>query len=435
LDEFYMVRIGGLERELQRGSRAFEPGPDGLSVAEVHERAHRSARALGARLGDLYMDVLRPALASEGVVLATRDALDGELAEVAERFYRREVHPVLTPLAIDRAHPFPMLRSGSVNLALLVEAHPNGKGTAVRTGRMSHPGTLFALVQVPAVLPRFIALSPGEGRDRMYVALEDIVARHVADVFPGHHIREAAAFRITRSSDLDFVEEEADDLLATIRDELRRRDLGEPVRLEIEAGASEELTRELMSRLELGDSHLHRCRGPVAGKDLMRVFGEVQRADLKDPTFNPLPAPRLRYAASIFRAIAERDILLHHPYESFRHVVDFIEQAAEDPDVVAIKQTLYRTSGDSPIVRALTQAAEQGKDVTALVELKARFDEANNIAWARRLEESGVHVVYGLIGLKTHSKMLLVTRREGDQLKRYLHLGTGNYHPSTARLY
>ena len=324
-----------------------------------------------------------------------------------------------------------MLRSGTLNLALRVEPGPElAPGPAQRTAE----GPLFAIVQVPSVLPRFVPLPDAEAKYR-FVTLEDVIACHVGDLFPGHRVLEASPFRLTRSSDLDIAEEEADDLLSTIQDELRRRDWGQPVRIELSDGVSDTLAEYLLRRTGLGQEHADHTRGVLAPAALMSVYGRLDIPELRDPPATPLPSPRLKYAQNLFRAISEKDILLHHPYESFRHVVDFIEQAASDPDVVAIKQTLYRTSGDSPIVRALARAAEQGKDVTALVELKARFDEANNIAWARRLEESGVHVVYGLVGLKTHCKMLLVTRREGDGVRRYLHLGTGNYHPSTARLY
>lgn len=432
LDEFYMVRVGGLEREVRRRVRTtFEMGPDGLRVSEVLEEATRRALRISESTGRVLTEEVIPLLETHGVLFVKPSAVEGALADEVRRYYEREVHPALTPIAIDPSHPFPVLRSGTLNVALRLEP---GKAAGTRFHVEPREGELFAVVQVPAVLPRFPSF-PSEAHRHRFVALEDVIARHVEDLFPGHRILEAAPFRLTRASDLDIAEEEAEDLLSTIRDELRRRDRGEPVRLEIASGASEALCAYLMKRVGLEPRHVERSPGFLAAAALMQVYGAIQIPELRDPPFQPLPSPRLRYAPNLFRAIAERDILLHHPYESFRHVVDFIEQAADDPDVVAIKQTLYRTSGDSPIVRALARGAERGKDVTALVELKARFDEANNIAWARKLEESGVHVVYGLIGLKTHCKMLLVTRREGEALRRYLHLGTGNYHPSTARLY
>lgn len=431
LDEFYMVRIGGLEREADRQSSNFKMGPDGLSLAEVLSKSHAEAKAIAERIESVLGEQILPALADEEVQLLAPDKIDAALDQRISRYYLREVHPTLTPIAVDSAHPFPVLRSGTLNLALRVTPGPNGHPLGLTEAR---EGPLFAVVQVPSVLPRFVSFPEGSVAHR-FVTLEHIIARNVSELFPGHEVLESAVFRLTRSSDLDFAEEEAVDLLSTIKDELRRRFRGDPVRLELDASASDALTRDLLHRLEIEPRYLQRRRGLVAVADLMKVYAQVEFSSLKDPGFNPLPSPRLRYAHDLFGAIADGDILLHHPYDSFRHVIDFIEQAANDPHVVAIKQTLYRTSGDSPIVRALTRAAEQGKDVTAIVEIKARFDEANNIAWAKRLEESGVHVVYGMIGFKTHSKMLLVTRREGDGLRRYLHLGTGNYHPSTARLY
>lgn len=430
LDEFYIVRVGGLERELRRRVE-FETGRDGLRLAEVLEAGHAKAKNLAEAMSQTLTEMILPELSEVGIRFVTPDRFEAELGDSIEAYYRSEVHPTLTPIAIDPSHPFPILRSGTLNLALTLE--PNADSSPI-PGFERREGALHAIVQVPSVLPRFVN-QPGRGTEWRFVALEDIIARYAHELFPGHHVLESCIFRLTRAGDLDIAEEDAEDLLSTIRDQLRRRDRGEPVRMEISSGASEAMQDYLLERVGLKQAHLHRAQGFLALSDLMKVYGAVQRPDLRDPGFSPLPSPRLRYAHNLFRAISERDVLLHHPYETFQHVVDFIEQAAEDPEVVAIKQTLYRTSGDSPIVRALARAAEQGKDVTALVELKARFDEANNIAWARRLEEAGVHVVYGLIGLKTHCKMLLVTRREGTSLRRYLHLGTGNYHPSTARMY
>ena len=431
LDEFYMVRIGSLERQVARPARDFEKGPDGLRLSEILEEAHNRARSLGGSIGDVLSNQILPALREHGIVFAAPKDFDEDLKRRVQKYYEKEVHPTLTPIAIDCSHPFPKLRSGTMNIAFRLQ--PNPKQFSLG-GFDRREGPLFAIVQVPSVLPRFVNF-PDESPQYRYVALEDVVTQHGSELFPGHQIIESAVFRITRASDLDIAEDEAENLLSTIRDELRRRDRGEPVRLELDSEASSVLRDDLLKQLELEPRHLHQNKSYIDIASMMRMYGELQIPHLRDPVFNPLPSPRLRYARSLFLAISEKDLLLHHPYESFRHVVDFIEQAADDPDVVAIKQTLYRTSGDSPIVRALARAAERGKDVTALVELKARFDEANNIAWARRLEQSGVHVVYGLLGLKTHSKILLVTRREGECLRRYLHIGTGNYHPRTARLY
>lgn len=431
LDEFYMVRMGGLEREKKLASAGFVSGPDGLSLYELLSEAHKKAHHIATQIEAVLTEQLLPGLRPHGVIFQSQNQLSTELLKRTEDYYEKNVHPTLTPIAVDSAHPFPVLRSGTLNLALHIYPTHKGRGLMSSDG---HDGPLFAIVQVPSVLPRFVCF-PEDTVPYQYVSLEDIIQLHVSRLFPGHQIIESSTFRLTRASNLDIAEDEADDLLSTIQDELRRRDRGEPVRLELSSHTSAQLTESLSSRLNLEPHQIYRSESVIATATLMKVYGQLQIPELKDASFNPAPAPRLRYVRSLFRAIADKDLLLHHPYESFRHVVDFIQQAADDPDVVAIKQTLYRTSGDSPIVRALARAAERGKDVTALVELKARFDEANNIAWARQLEESGVHVVYGLLGLKTHSKILLVTRREGDGLRRYLHLGTGNYHPSTARLY
>lgn len=415
LDEFYMVRVGGLERHAAQGD-------DVQNLFAVTDRA----RALSLDIARAFDTDVLPALEREGISFLRPEQVDRPLAERLRTYYRREVHPCLTPIAIDVSHPFPLLRSGSLNMALRVK----GEAGASSAGS----GELTAVVQVPSVLPRFVNF-PDEEHPYRFMAMEDIVRRFVGELFPGHAVLEASVFRVTRASDLDIAEDEADDLLSTIEDELRRRDRGEPVRLEMSESTSWLLADRLRDAVGLRERQIIRCPGPLDLAKLMSVYNAVDRPTLRDPPFAPAPEPRLSYAPTIFRSIREGDILLHHPYDSFRPVIDFLDQAATDDDVVAIKQTLYRTSGDSPVIRALTRAAEAGKEVTALVELKARFDEANNIAWARALEQHGVHVVYGLIGLKTHSKVLLVTRREGGDLRRYLHLATGNYNPSTARLY
>jgi polyphosphate kinase len=428
LDEFYMVRMGGLERSVVR--RREEPGllstssdrlgPDGRGAADLLREAGEQAKSLGLSIARTLLDDVAPQLERHGIT-----CVHGPLEEEeAWTVYRREIHPCLTPIGVEPGRAFPVLRSGSLNVAFRLRVRDE-------VGSDLLPGELLAIVQVPSLLPRFVQLGPGN----RFVAIETLVGRFASELFPGHDVLEAAAFRVTRASDLDIAEEEVEDLLSTIEDELRRRDRGEPIRLELSEHTSVELAEQLRDRLGLHDRHLIRSPGPIKLADLFEIVRAVEVPRLRDEPFQPVQARRLRYAPTIFRSIEEGDVLLHHPYESFRHVVDFIEQAAVDPDVVAIKMTLYRTSGDSPFVRALARAAERGKEVTALVELKARFDEANNIAWARELEQAGVHVVYGLIGLKTHCKVLLVVRREGHRLRRYLHLGTGNYNPTTARLY
>ncbi len=335
---------------------------------------------------------------------------------------------MLTPLAVDQGHPFPALRNRSLNLAILLHREKQ---------RVARRSTIIAVVQVPAVLPRLVEVPVEGDRSRAagFVLLEDLITMHVGELFPGFRMVSCSAFRVTRNSDLTIDEDEAEDLLKSIQRELRRRDRGHAVRLEIAEDTPPDVQAFLRQALRLEKQDVYSVPGPLHLTDLGTLYSHDLLRDAKDEPFVPQEAPELRDADDIFRAVAQRDVLLHHPYESFDHVVDFIAQAADDPNVLAIKQTLYRTSADSPIIRALVRAAENGKQVTAVVELKARFDEAPNIAWARMLEEAGVHVVYGLIGFKTHCKMSLVVRREDGRIKRYVHLSTGNYNPSTARLY
>jgi len=419
LDEFFMIRIAGVERNLE--------DRDDL---EARDRLANLARNTGREIARVFGEDVRPELEREGIRFVAPDRLSPSLSERAKSYYERVIHPCLTPIALDPTHPFPVLRSGSLNMAFRVE----NPGAASRGPPDAESAELTALVQVPSVLPRFVRF-PDEECPYRFVALEDIIRLHSSALFPGHVVFEAAPFRLTRASDLDLAEDEADDLLSTVEDELRRRDRGEPIRLEVADSTSWILTARLQELTGLHDRQVERAPTYLGLSQLWSVLDEVDLPQHRDPPFHPALSARASHAPTIFRSISEGDILLHHPYDSYRPVVDFVEQAAADPDVVAIRQTVYRTSGDSPVVRALTRAAEAGKEVTALVELKARFDEANNIAWARALERSGVHVVYGLIGLETHGKMLLVTRREGGTLKRYLHLATGNYNPSTARLF
>ena len=428
LDEFFVVRVGRLERA--REDR-FEPGPDGLPHAELVTQIFDTTRTLVADTSRVLTEELLPQLAEKNVAFLRGPDITDTVAAQLQAYYHKEVQPCLTPLAIDPARPFPLLKNHSLNLALHVEV--DGRNGSI--GRIDpYVGPFLALIQVPSMLPRFVPVTAGHG-GLAFVALEEIIARFAEELFPGHRIREARAFRVTRAGDLDIDEDEADDLLVSIQDQLRGRDRGEPVRIEIEGDASETLTNQLARLIGVQEHQVFKNGGYVDTAAFMKVLSTIPRPDLKDEHFVSTPSARFRFEADLFSTIHERDVALHHPYESFSHVVDFINAAAEDARVVAIKQTLYRTSGDSPIVRALAQAAERGKQVTVIVELKARFDEANNIQWAKALEESGVHVVYSLIGFKTHSKMLLVIRREGERLVRYLHLGTGNYNSSTARLY
>ena len=419
LDEFFMIRVAGLKQQLAGGSGTETPA-DAMSPAEqlaaisttAHELVTRQRRALLA-------DVL-PTLARSGVRLLGPDALPPEAAAFVASCFEREVLPVLTPIALDPGHPFPHLRNKSLNLAVRFAARG---GDRLRYG----------IVPVPSVLPRLIEL-PAPAGQRWFALLEDVIARHVQELFPGTPVDGRWAFRVTRNWDLSIDEEEADDLLVTIEREVRRRDRGSAVRLQISAAADEASAQFLARALHLSDADIYRIEGPLDLQALSAALGRVEGRELRDEPFTPA-LPDLGTGPEIFATIQKRDVLLHHPYESFDAVVAFIEAAAEDPAVLAIKQTLYRTGKDSPVVRALQRAAENGKQVTAIVELKARMDEEANIVWARALEQSGVHVVYGLIGIKTHCKVALVVRREGAELRRYVHLGTGNYNPGSARSY
>jgi polyphosphate kinase len=426
LDEFFMVRVAGLKQQLQ--SNVAETAADGLLPAEqlagIADRAH----AMVAEQYRLWREEIIPALAANGVSVQSVASLTPEQKNAMRAYFHEHVFPALTPLAVDPGHPFPHLRNKSLNVAVLLRKN-DGKGRRKREVRQSS----LAVVQVPSVLPRLVAVPSLAGQ--AYVLLNDLIASYCGELFAGYTIEQTALFRVTRNWDLAVDEEDSEDLLSTVQEELRRRDRGAAVRLEIADGVPPELERALADALKLGAADIYRVGGPMQLQDFLALAENDPRADLRVPAFTPALPAVLRDAESVFQVVEKQDILLHHPYESFDPVVRFLQEAAEDPNVLAIKQTLYRTSGDSPFVRALTRAAENGKQVAVLVEIKARFDEANNIAWARRLEESGVHVVYGLIGLKTHCKVAMVVRREGNRIRRYVHLSTGNYNPTTARAY
>jgi polyphosphate kinase len=365
---------------------------------------------------------LLPALEREGIAIERYDALDERRRAQLRKLFDERIFPVLTPLAVDQAHPFPYI--SNLSLSLGVEMHE-----LTEDGPQIH----FARVKVPSSLPRFISLDSPAGRHH-FVMLEDVIAHNLDALFPGMHIHASYAFRVTRDADLDLQEDEADDLLRAIESELRRRRFGEPVRLEVEASMPEHLRVMLLEALSLEDVDLYPIDGMLGTGELWTLIN-VDRPDLHDPPFTPAIPKRLVGQTDLFAAIREGDILLHHPYDSFDPVVQFVRQAAEDPHVLAIKQTLYRTSGNSPVIAALMEAAEAGKQVAALIELKARFDEENNIHWARNLERVGAHVVYGLPGIKVHAKVILIVRDEPDGIRRYVHLGTGNYNDKTARIY
>jgi polyphosphate kinase len=425
LDEFFMVRVAGLKQQL--AGNVAETGADGMLPAEqlaaIGEHAHRML----AEQYRIWNDELVPLLAEHGLHFLTRDQWTAEQKAAARLHFNTNVFPALTPLAVDPGHPFPHLRNKSLNLAVML-GRDRRRRRRVPLGDMS-----LAVVQVPGVLRRLVPLPAASGI--AFTGLGELISAHMAELFPGFIVKQIAPFRVTRNSDLNVDEEESEDLLATIQGELRRRERGAAVRLEVHAAAPDDMVGELTDALKLTAADVYRLPGPLQLQDFMAIADADPRPELRSEPFTPVVPPLLRDAESLREVIAERDVLLHHPYESFDPVVRFIAEAADDPNVLAIKQTLYRTSGDSPIIRALSRAAENGKQVAALVEIKARFDEANNIAWARRLEESGVHVVYGLLGLKTHCKLALVVRREGTGIRRYVHLGTGNYNPNTARIY
>ena len=399
-------------------------GPDGLSPTELFQSIQRVVRELVSAAYSLWGNELVPELAKNGIRIREVSQLSAKRAAWAHRYFQEEVFPMLTPLAVDSSHPFPQLLNKSHNLFV-----------RARTSRESEP--LHAIVQVPRVVPRLILMPRGKGEDEPwdYIYLASLIKHHIAELFPGLKLEGVHAFRVTRNSDLYIDEEEAENLLRTIEQELRRSSRGDAVRLEVEPDCPKDFQELLLEFFDLADPDLYKLDGPLSLTHLAPLITNDAFAKLKDRPFQPARDPALPPHVDIFEVMRRQDVLLHHPYESFDPIVELIEEAARDPQVLAIKITLYRTSGDSPIVEALIHAASAGKQVTALVELRARFDEAANIQWARRLEESGAHVVYGVVGLKTHCKALLIVRRDADRLRHYVHLGTGNYHPRTARTY
>ena len=425
LDEFFMVRVAGLKQLV--ASHSQEAGADGMLPSEQLTAIAGRVHDMVAKLYRNWKEDIEPALRERaGITITKPNQLTANQKVRLQMHFTKDIWPVLTPLAVDQGHPFPSLRNRSLNLAILLHKDKQ---------RVARRSTIIAVVQVPAVLPRLVAVPPEHPHRAAFVLLEDLITMHVGELFPGFRVVSTSAFRVTRNSDLTIDEDEADDLLKTIQKELRRRDRGHAVRLEIAENTPVDVQAFLRQALRLEKADVYTIPGPLQLADLSALYGQEIPRELRYEQFAPQEVPTLRDSEDVFRTVAERDVLLHHPYETFEHVVEFIAQAADDPNVLAIKQTLYRTNADSPIIRALVRAAENGKQVTAVVELKARFDEAPNIAWARTLEEAGVHVVYGLVGFKTHCKMSLVVRRHEGRIKRYVHLSTGNYNPVTARLY
>jgi len=420
LDEFFQVRVAGLKDQVAAGLGAVSP--DGLTPDEQLVAIRERVLDLTRHQERIFLEEIVPALGDAGIQLSDWDTLDADDRVYLVDVFEQQVFPVLTPLAVDPGHPFPYISNLSLNLAVLVRDPVAGERR-------------FARVKVPNILPRFVVMPDGE----RYVPLEQVIAQHLGSLFPGMEIMSHHPFRVTRNADLTLEEEEADDLLAAVEIELRRRRFGRAVRLEVVTGIDDETLALLARELDVRADDVYETTAPLDLGGLWNVW-DLPRPDLKDEPAKRVTHPRLAAGddeqCDVFAAVREGDILLHHPYDSFRtSVTAFIQQAATDRNVLAIKQTLYRTSSTSPIVQALIQAATEGKQVAALVELKARFDEQANVEWARALEEAGVHVVYGLMGLKTHAKTSLVVRQEPDGIRRYCHIGTGNYNERTARTY
>ncbi|MEY4489158.1 MAG: hypothetical protein RIQ79_1666 [Verrucomicrobiota bacterium] len=423
LDEFFEIRVAGLIQQVDSDVTP-SGGVDTLGAREQLRRIHSVVASLVEDQYRIWRDELVPALAEERIIFVKPSEMSpAELAWVRS-YFEAQISPVLTPLALDQSHPFPHLGNKTINVVVSLD----------------DPATPeidrhFAILPVPRILPRLVRIETEDVSCHRYIFLTEIIKLCAGELFPGFAIHAAHAFRVTRNSDLYIDDEEAENLLKKIEEELRNLRRGAAVRLEIEDGVDDQIFATLCDHLSLSHEYVFRLEGSINQLRLM-ALADIDRPDLKYSPFTPVNLSPLCDAGTIFETLRERDVLLHHPYDSFQPVVDFVEQAARDPQVLAIKQTLYRTSGDSPFVKALIEASRQGKQVTALVELKARFDEANNIQWARQLEEAGVHVVYGLIGHKTHCKVALVVRREADgKLRRYAHLGTGNYNPRTAKVY
>lgn len=425
LDEFFMVRVAGLKRRLATGLAV--RSPSGLSPKEVLRKISEEAHELQLRHAKLFLEVIEPELEKHGINLVRWNELREDEKLSLQEYFQSHIFPVLTPLAVDPAHPFPYISGLSLNLAVVLQNPETQK---------EH----FARVKVPPLLPRFVLIPSGDQTQGVrYVPLEDVIGEFLGLLFPGMTVLQSHNFRVTRNEDLEVDEDEGENLLVALEKELLRRRFGPPVRLEVADDMNPQVLELLVRELDISDQDVYTLPSPLDLTGLSDI-GSLQRPELRFPPHSVITNryldPRDEEKIDIFNVLKKREVLVHHPYESFStSVQEFLEQAAEDPQVLAIKQTLYRTSGDSPVVDALIQAAQAGKQVLALVEIKARFDEQNNIAWARKLEQAGVHVVYGIVGLKTHCKLALVIRQEGGALVRYCHIGTGNYNPKTARYY
>ena len=423
LDEFFMVRVASLKDMVNAGYEKKDIA--GMTPLQQLEALNVATHSLVKEQYSIYNKTLLPLLLENGLrVIRRHEELAEEEGKFVDRFFEENVYPVLTPMAVDSSRPFPLIRNKSLNIGALVKKK-NGEGELE-----------FATVQVPSVLQRIVVLPEEEGKEKTVILLEEVIERNIQKLFLNYDIVCSYPFRIMRNADFSLDEDEAEDLLKEIEKQLKKRQWGQAIRLEVEDGIDKRLLAIIKAELSIGDGDIYRIDGPLDLTFLMKMYGLPGFDDLKEQSYaKPQPVPQLPADCNIFEEISKGDILLNHPYETFTPVVDFIRQAARDKDVLAIKQTLYRVSGNSPIIAALAQAAENGKQVTVLVELKARFDEENNIVWAKMLEKAGCHVIYGLVGLKTHSKITLVVRQEEDGIRRYVHLGTGNYNDATAKLY
>lgn len=429
LDEFFMVRVASLKDMEHAGYT--KPDIAGMTPTEQLIAINEKTRELVDLQYNIFGKHLNPILKENGIIIYDKyEDLNKEQLEYIDSFFMSQVYPVLTPMAFDASRPFPLIRNKSLNIGALIE-----KKKGVSLAGQNNDDVEFATVQVPSVLPRFVGLPADEKNHDCFILLEQIIERNMDKLFLNYNVVAASPYRIMRNADFSIDEEGAEDLLLEIEKQIKSRQWGEVIRLEVEGSINKKLLSILKKNLGVNEIDIYKIKGPIDLTFLMKLYGIEGRDNLRSPSFKPQDNPRIKAGESIFEEIRKGDILLHHPYESFDPVVDFIAQASIDPHVLAIKQTLYRVSGNSPIIASLARAAENGKQVTVLVELKARFDEENNIIWAKKLEKAGCHVIYGLVGLKTHCKIALVVRREEDGIRRYVHLGTGNYNDSTAKLY
>lgn len=435
LDEFFMVRVASLKDMVNAGYTKKDIA--GMTPTEQLEAVNKATHELVKMQYDVYNRSLLPLLAQNGLkVIENHEELTKKDCAFVDRYFQDNVYPVLTPMAVDSSRPFPLIRNKSLNLGALV-SRKDVKGRRHLFNKKSVQGKEleFATVQVPSVLPRIVQLPESSDGSRRVILLEQIIERNMDKLFLNYNIECAFSFRIMRNADFVLEEEDAQDLLKEIEKQLKKRQWGQAIRLEVEDGIEKRLLDIIKKELMIDERDIYNIPGPLDLTFLMKMYGLEGFEHLKNKPYTPQPVSEIETDDDIFEKIREQDILLHHPYQTFTPVVDFIKQAARDPQVLAIKQTLYRVSGNSPIIAALAQAAENGKQVSVLVELKARFDEENNIVWAKKLEKAGCHVIYGLVGLKTHCKITLVVRREEEGIRRYVHLGTGNYNDATAKLY